>query len=112
MYYLAKDVGIAEVKDSQRAFSDFIKIVGEIAPVIAQFYTRIINKPGTDYKKELFNLINEFRYNIKARYLTKLTVSHTAFSADEGEEKDKPNKPKGLSFREPGPCVCNNKTKH
>lgn len=111
MYHKAKAVGVAEVKDTQRCFRDFIMAIEKISPVLAQRYEEVIEEFAPEgHEALLFKVIEKFRNHIRLRDIknVKSIGVHSAFPVGaESNDKD-PRKPSFRNKQKPKkPCpVC------
>lgn len=119
MYPQAKHVGVAEVKDARRALRDFVFIIYNSAPALAQNYELQLDK-FTDHEAQHHKLIEEFRNHVRLHDIK--PNSFHAFAATDGNDssadsekgkgkgkgrgKGKGNNPSFNGNNKPPKCLC------
>lgn len=116
MYTLGKQVKIAEVVDSKRAYRDFLQAIEKTAPTFAEVHQLLLDGVNAtiDYDAQILQTIEKFRHHVRLKEAKKGKggASHSAFATDEGKTSDESKALEGgkPSFRgnkqQLPPCYC------
>ena len=109
MYFLAKEHGIAEITNTQRAYRDFLMAIEDEAPVLAQMH-EYLTDTAADEEKLLFDVIEKFRNRIRLREVKKVTKNTASNSAIASASSENRSQSRTLIFRgkssRPKSCLC------
>ena len=65
MYTLAKESNLAEIKDSKRAYRDFLHAIEKVAPTYAETLQVLLDDVTTPYDEQLLLIAEKFRHHMR-----------------------------------------------